>query len=110
MVNLGTIFYRVEGGDAHWKLLATCSHREEQSLRKVVGLLGHESQIGRYTPLMASILNAPMMFMPEETVVTTGGRYIQILGVLLIILGKLSTHKISKIKITPNVHKNAKKM
>ena len=47
-------YIRVEGGHAHWKLLATCSHwggRRQQIPMKVVGLLGPRLQIRRYTPV-----------------------------------------------------------
>ena len=74
-------YNRVEGGDANWKLYWPHEVTGEQSSRKVVGLIGHESQIQT---------NAPMMVFVTEGTVMTIGRFVKILDILLILLVSFS--------------------
>ena len=72
---------------AHWRLYRLPVVAGDRSFRKVVRFLGPGSLIRRYTPRYT---NSPKTaFVPEGTVVASGGCFVKILRFFLIILARL---------------------
>ena len=68
-------YTRVEGGDACWKLLASCSYRESRAQ----GSWWDCSNLDRRSQGISRYINAPkMVFGPKGTVVAKGGCFVEI--------------------------------